>query len=243
MEVRPYRYWAAPPLDRNWPAALGRAFEAVSEAAAELKIVDAPTSALPGQAVLIVTDEPPATVDEATAVVPTLASPDVLRTVAALLIDRLRWRQAAHTDALTGLPNRRAWTLALQDAAQKPGAAWCVGAIDLDQFKQVNDAEGYAAGDRLLAAVAAAWQPHLGEGAVVARIGGDEFGALLPASGAAAIEILRRQVATAAPELTASAGYALCSSPDELAAAFDRADAALRQAKQAGGNQTVSAAE
>jgi diguanylate cyclase (GGDEF)-like protein len=237
-----YRYWAAPPLDRNWQAALGARFAPSSEAQAELKIVDRYEPAPANQGLLLLTDEPPGAVAENVAVLPVLATPDVLREVARLLVERLRWRQAAYTDALTGLPNRRAWAQAIAEA-DRSLHAWAVAILDLDQFKRVNESAGYAAGDRLLAAVAACWREHLPPACVLARIGGDEFGVLLPAEQSEAIEKLRGSVAEAASGLTASAGYATAAMGSDLAATFDRADAALRKAKQAGANRTMGAAD
>lgn len=79
-------------------------------------------------------------------------------------------REAA-TDPLTGLPNRRG--LARAFARRLPGTALLF--LDLDGFKAVNDRLGHAAGDRLLAAVAARLASALGPEDVIGRWGGDEF--------------------------------------------------------------------
>jgi diguanylate cyclase (GGDEF)-like protein len=83
----------------------------------------------------------------------------------------------AHTDALTGLPNRRGMLLELQRRLQplsgQPDLA--VYLIDLDGFKVVNDRLGHEAGDALLCAVATRLRQTLRSGDVVARLGGDEF--------------------------------------------------------------------
>ena len=83
----------------------------------------------------------------------------------------------AHTDALTGLPNRRGLDLALQDmlAQASPTQGLAVYVIDLDGFKDVNDRLGHDAGDALLKQAAARLRGSLRSHDVVARLGGDEF--------------------------------------------------------------------
>lgn len=91
------------------------------------------------------------------------------------------YRDLAYTDTLSGLPNRRAFedrAARLRDFSEvKPLA---VLMIDLGGFKPVNDSEGHEAGDRVLAVMARAIASGLRDGDFVARIGGDEFAALLP---------------------------------------------------------------
>lgn len=92
-------------------------------------------------------------------------------------------RYSAYHDALTGLPNRTAFVLALeaaiiqaqQDATQK----FAVFLLDLDSFKLINDSLGHEQGDHLLKAVAHRLQTCLTDSAVLARFGGDEFTILL----------------------------------------------------------------
>ncbi|MFB9378211.1 diguanylate cyclase domain-containing protein [Kineococcus gynurae] len=89
---------------------------------------------------------------------------------------------AATHDELTGLLNRRGLGEALGRAAAqaRPGQGLGLVYADLDGFKRVNDRHGHAAGDDLLVAVARRLRTVLPAGAVVARMGGDEFVALLP---------------------------------------------------------------
>ena len=87
----------------------------------------------------------------------------------------------AASDPLTGLPNRHAFDARLAAAAETEGSA-CPGAvlyIDLDDFKQVNDSRGHAAGDELLRLVALRLEQAMRPGDFVARLGGDEFAVLL----------------------------------------------------------------
>jgi diguanylate cyclase (GGDEF)-like protein len=85
----------------------------------------------------------------------------------------------AHTDSLTGLPNRRhffATTEALIDRSRETGARFALGTLDLDRFKPVNDTYGHVAGDKILALVGERLAAACDEGVVVSRLGGDEFG-------------------------------------------------------------------
>ncbi|MDN7933385.1 EAL domain-containing protein [Burkholderia metallica] len=93
------------------------------------------------------------------------------------LIERLTW-QASH-DALTGLINRTDFERRLGDAlAERAGGMLMV--LDLDGFKEVNDVCGHAAGDALLRDAAAVFRSCLDDADLVGRLGGDEFGILLP---------------------------------------------------------------
>ena len=83
-----------------------------------------------------------------------------------------------HHDSLTGLPNRLLFANRL-DAALKGGQPFVVVFLDLDDFKDVNDQFGHAAGDQLLKAVGQRLRGFAREGDTVARIGGDEFGILV----------------------------------------------------------------
>jgi diguanylate cyclase len=86
-------------------------------------------------------------------------------------------RTLAHTDALTGLPNRRGLQDRLSAALPQatPQRPLAVYLLDLDGFKPVNDEHGHDVGDALLVAVGQRLQQHLRDSDVVARLGGDEF--------------------------------------------------------------------
>lgn len=83
----------------------------------------------------------------------------------------------AHTDPLTGLPNRRGLNIALASALSRcsPDRLLAVYVMDLDGFKPVNDTHGHDVGDELLVAVTRRLQSQLRQSDVVARLGGDEF--------------------------------------------------------------------
>ncbi len=110
---------------------------------------------------------------------------------------RLRREHAlSRTDALTGLLNSRAFheqgERMLDDAGRRQRPA-TLAYIDLDHFKRVNDRDGHDAGDRLLAEIGGLLATSLGPHGLVARIGGDEFAALLPdVDETAARELLER---------------------------------------------------
>jgi len=146
-------------------------------------------------------------------------------------------------DVLTGLPNRTAFqeqvTLAIDEARQR-GSSAAVAVLDLDRFREINDALGYANGDTVLRTLADRLAAALGSDGFVARLGGDEYGVILP-HGEGAEPLLRtlratldREVSVAGVTLAAqtSIGYALAPAdgdePEEL---LQRADVAMYAAK------------
>jgi diguanylate cyclase (GGDEF)-like protein len=160
----------------------------------------------------------------------------------------------ARRDPLTGVPNRRAFEEALARAfahARKHGLSLSVVAADVDHFKAVNDRLGHSAGDEVLAAVAGRLAAALRDGDMLARVGGEEFAALLAGAGLAeSAEIagrLRARVAEApvvaggaAQAVTVSLGCAeLGPEDEEPVALLARADAKLYEAKIAGRNRVV----
>jgi diguanylate cyclase (GGDEF)-like protein len=103
-------------------------------------------------------------------------------------------RQEALTDSLTGLGNRRALTKGIDAAlvaAAGDGEPSVLALFDLDGFKHYNDSFGHLAGDALLARLGRSLSDHVAGRGRAYRMGGDEFCALLPASGSAASELAR----------------------------------------------------
>ena len=91
--------------------------------------------------------------------------------------ERDAMRSLAHTDPLTGLPNRRGLNMSLNTTLSRcrPDRMLAVYVMDLDGFKPVNDQHGHDVGDELLVAVTRRLQRHVRQSDVVARLGGDEF--------------------------------------------------------------------
>lgn len=161
-----------------------------------------------------------------------------------LIADNVTLLDAAETDALTGLANRRAWDRALTSLDERPDTMGSVdiGVIDLDHFKQYNDTHGHVAGDELLRGSARNWAGVMRRHDVLARIGGEEFGFIVvDAPDDVALELAQRlRTSTAAPS-TCSVGLARRRTGEPLAEALARADAALYEAKAAGRNRVVVA--
>ncbi len=124
--------------------------------------------------------------------------------------ERENLARAATTDALTGLPNYRAFRESLTAAAQQAPrtGGFAVVYVDVDGFKEVNDRHGHEAGNAVLRTVAERMQSWIAQDGVVARVGGDEFAVILtaPASLAAAEQRAAELVgAVGAPVLFGSA--------------------------------------
>lgn len=148
----------------------------------------------------------------------------------------------ALTDELTGLPNRRAWLAALHGAAARAdrgGERFCVALIDLDGFKAVNDECGHAAGDALLQALARRWSDTARVGDVIARAGGDEFGALMIGTSSDAMIACQRLQASAGAS-TCSIGIAAWRAGEPASELLARADRLLYHAKRAGRDRICS---
>ncbi|WMC11640.1 diguanylate cyclase [Oceanimonas pelagia] len=110
------------------------------------------------------------------------ATLNMLTDISARKVAEEKMQYLAHHDLLTGLPNRYMLHERLQQAialAQRTGVPLAVLFIDLNGFKQVNDSHGHEVGDCLLQQVAMRIKPLLRESDTLARMGGDEFVALL----------------------------------------------------------------
>ena len=158
----------------------------------------------------------------------------------------------ATTDPLTGIANRRSFFDHAQrevERARRYGPPLGVFVLDLDFFKRVNDTHGHAVGDVVLQSVARHALAQMRVTDIIARTGGEEFGALLPETPAEdvarAAERLRRSIEELAMptplgpiQVTASIGYSsLVPGEDRIEPALARADAALYRAKQNGRNR------
>jgi diguanylate cyclase (GGDEF)-like protein len=172
-----------------------------------------------------------------------------------LIKDRVesRLRSAALTDALTGLPNRRAffeWAEAAIARGERSGRPVSAIVFDLDRFKEINDRYGHPVGDAVIQTFAAAARNRLRAGDFVARLGGEEFAVALPDTTGAEACLVALQINQAFEESVAAmapggligsacAGVAETSGPaagtlDDLIIAADRA---LYEAKALGRGQ------
>lgn len=160
--------------------------------------------------------------------------------------------QQANTDQLTGIANRRHFlTQAEQEIrrARRFNRALSVMMIDIDHFKPINDTHGHAAGDIVLQKVVKRAEESLRKSDVIGRLGGEEFGVLLPETDlAAATEVATRLCGhiaeraifsgTIAIPCTVSVGVAQFSANDSgIDSILSRADEALYRAKGNGRNR------
>ena len=151
-------------------------------------------------------------------------------------------RRRAQTDDLTGLPNRRDFERILRE--RKPETHFSILAIDLDNLKMINDEYGHEAGDSILRLVSRYLRAGLRADDSLARVGGDEFVAILPATEEkAALEIAQRLTTTmdgvAVPFGTAriSTGCASGGPGADPREVWNLADEALYRAKAHGRNR------
>ena len=163
------------------------------------------------------------------------------------------WRtltEQAIVDALTGLPNRRAFDAELdracQAAARHDGVLSLV-ILDIDHFKRVNDTFGHPAGDRVLALASARMAQVVRSDEFLARFGGEEFVLIIPGAdehdAVAAAERLRAAIAAGTgdgPPITASAGVGTCVGDVGQDALVKMADQCLYEAKRGGRNSVRS---
>ena len=160
--------------------------------------------------------------------------------VATAVLTELQGQMAAHlraaaaTDPLTGVANRRAWETEAERhlaRAARTGEPVTFVLLDLDNFKEVNDRLGHAAGDALLRDLATEWSHRLRRADLLGRYGGDEFVLCLPATDEhGCTEILERL--QAGHPFAWSAGVATAVKDDTLTSILDRADAELYRQKR-----------
>jgi len=155
----------------------------------------------------------------------------------------------ARTDALTGLLNRRGFETQMAFAvalARRSSRPLSLITVDVDHFKRVNDTYGHEAGDEVLRRLARTLESRLRGSDVVARLGGEEFVALLPDTDLNGAQSIAQALVTAMAEqqdpvvgtITVSAGVAtMRGAEDNGAAMLRRGDAALYEAKGQGRNR------
>jgi diguanylate cyclase (GGDEF)-like protein len=164
----------------------------------------------------------------------------------------------ARTDALTGLPNRRALEDELGRCAARARRekSWLsVVALDVDHFKKFNDTHGHAAGDAVLATMGRVLTEQCRKGDMPARYGGEEFSVVLPNTNAVGANVVAERIRRALEasetvfdgkqlKFTSSIGVASAQGAgvEPVAALAARADEALYSAKRSGRNRVVNAA-
>lgn len=164
------------------------------------------------------------------------------RDITARVMRELELRDAAITDPLTGLFNRRALERKVPSAESSS-----VLILDLDRFKSLNDNHGHLTGDQTLRRLAQAMTTVAGDDDYPVRLGGDEFLLVLPGVGledalraASRVqdEFAYLLITSHLPPTTVSIGVA--TGTGDLSELIDQADAALRRAKRAGRNLVTS---
>ncbi len=161
--------------------------------------------------------------------------------------------EMAHTDSLTGLPNRRAieeWAKRQLRGAARHGYSLWVVHVDLDGFKNINDSHGHEAGDQVLRGVARILKEHTRASDLSGRMGGDEFLLVMThvekPNIPRTVERLREKIASlkfsfGGESISVTASFGICGfqgkEPPEFSVLVRQADNALYGAKRSGRNQ------
>jgi diguanylate cyclase (GGDEF)-like protein len=159
---------------------------------------------------------------------------------------RLMTFTAQRCDALTGLCNRQAVDETLENYLsmhRRYGLTFSLAVFDLDAFQQINEQHGHLHGDRVLQQVAQVIEQAARETDIVARLGGEEFMAVLPSTDLAEASLFAERVRLTIERLaqvTVSGGVAVVIDEDDAKTLLTRADSALYAAKAAGRNRVFS---
>ncbi len=151
----------------------------------------------------------------------------------------------ASTDSLTGLKNRREFDRALRTIPRLPFA---ILSLDVDRLKEINDTEGHLAGDALLRMVGHTLGLLVRGWDVMARVGGDEFAALLPEVGVFGANLVAERMRVAMHALVlpsgpvrVTVGWSAAPAGADPVSVWQRADESLYEAKRAGGDRASGA--
>ncbi|WP_158883852.1 GGDEF domain-containing protein [Rhodanobacter sp. L36] len=165
---------------------------------------------------------------------------------------QLRFMGLARRDGLTGIFNRQHFVTASEQqlqACRKSAREVCLVLIDLDHFKSINDTHGHSVGDRVLRRTVATCQAHLRTSDIFGRLGGEEFGIVLPdcplEKALGRVELMRLAIASVTADddvsgICISASFGVASSSNsgyELRQLLIHADEALYGAKRDGRNR------
>lgn len=158
----------------------------------------------------------------------------------------------AHTDSLTGLPNRRSFDAELERRLaefRRKGTPLSILLIDVDHFKAFNDRHGHLIGDRVLGLVAQTLEESTRDSDLATRFGGEEFAVILPDTPGDVANLAAERIRLAIEgkemlidrqllKVTVSGGIANAQNGDVPASLIERADVALYRAKEAGRNRS-----
>ena len=147
------------------------------------------------------------------------------------------FRRINREDPLTRLANRRAWDERLEEEierARRGSTPLSLIAIDINDFKRINDRSGHQEGDRILQSFASEWTNALrGSGDFVARLGGDEFAILVPGTGETGLRAVVQRIGAIAPKgVTSSLGTVTWDGVESASALMHRADQAMYENKR-----------
>jgi diguanylate cyclase (GGDEF)-like protein/PAS domain S-box-containing protein len=176
----------------------------------------------------------------------------IIRDVSHRKIFETELQKAANTDQLTGLPNRGRLMQLMEETmtvARQEQLSFCVGMIDVDFFKAINDSHGHSVGDQALRMISARCEGKLRSPEVCGRFGGEEFVTLLPRVNIDAAHKIFERLRTSIEEesfhiggqrisITVSIGVAQWQQTESIEQLMFRADSALYEAKHNGRNQT-----
>lgn len=177
----------------------------------------------------------------------------VLRYAIARHLKMMGFAAEAHTDFLTGLPNRRQFDQTFQELT-KTHEQLCFAMVDVDHFKNLNDTYGHAYGDNVLQGLAKLFQSELDFDAHISRIGGEEFAILLPGidlnQAYRRLECLRQAIQSHRwrheeknVDVTVSIGLTCVGNEADQKLASKIADNALYEAKREGRNRIVRSSD
>ncbi|RPJ06332.1 MAG: GGDEF domain-containing protein [Spirochaetaceae bacterium] len=183
-----------------------------------------------------------------------------LKTTSGFISDMVKWgndaSRRAITDEVTGAYNRRYLDRALADcfiSSQAAGKPFSLVMVDLDHFREINEAYNHEVGNKLLCHVVEAFKKHLRQGDILARYGGDEFTMLFPGTQLSeahqVAEAIRAEIESRAmkvdkflPALSVTTSQGIAAFPEnslELEVLKNLADKALYRAKEEGRNRVA----